>query len=65
MRRRIDYESEHVLPDDPEASFSEAVRRICESKYESDKTIIGLSRLKFECIKWFRNHETILEEVTR
>jgi hypothetical protein len=62
MKRRIEYESKMVLPDEILKAFREAEKRICEHEYERDKLIIDLSQLRFDCMKWFSNHETILKE---
>jgi hypothetical protein len=64
MKRRIDYESKTVLPDEIAGMFRKAEKNIMENKNEVDKIILHLSRLRFECTVWFSDHETILKEET-
>jgi dihydrodipicolinate synthase/N-acetylneuraminate lyase len=61
MRRRIEYKSKTVLPDEVAGMFRKAEKGITENKNEIDKIIIHLSRLRSECTNWFSDHKTILK----
>jgi hypothetical protein len=62
MKRRIDYESKMVLPNEIAGMFRKAQKNIMENKNEVDKIILHLFRLRFECAHWFSDHETIMKE---
>jgi hypothetical protein len=62
MKRRIDYESKIVLPDEIVKFFREAEKNILDSKHEPDKIILHLGQLRYKCGVWFSDHETIMEE---
>jgi oligoribonuclease NrnB/cAMP/cGMP phosphodiesterase (DHH superfamily) len=64
VKRRINYESGTVLPDEIAIAIDEAQRGIIENERERDKIIIHLARLKYTCIKWFDSHGTISEETS-
>jgi hypothetical protein len=61
MKRRIDYESKMVLPQELLSYFRKAEEAIREDKYERDKIFLHLSTLKYDCMKWFSDHETIMD----
>jgi hypothetical protein len=64
MKRRIDYESKIVLPDEIVKFFREVEKNISDNKYEPDKIILHLGQLKYKCTVWFSDHEIIMEEKT-
>jgi hypothetical protein len=61
MKRRLDYESKMVLPDEIAMMFCKAEKNIMENKNEIDKIILHLSRLRYECTNWFSKHETLID----
>jgi hypothetical protein len=65
MKRRINYESKTVLPEEIAGMFRKAENNITENKNETDKIILHLSRLRYECTVWFSAHETIMKEETK
>jgi hypothetical protein len=62
MKRRLDYESKMVLPDEIARMFRKAEKNITDNKNEIDKIILRLSQLRYECTNWFSSHETLIEE---
>jgi hypothetical protein len=62
MKRRINYESKTVLPDEVLQMFRKTENLIWETREEADKSILYLQKLKFDLTSWFSEHETILEE---
>jgi hypothetical protein len=62
MKRRIDYESNTVLPDIIVRAFNKAEDDILENKNEEDKILLHLAHLRHVCLIWFSTHEIIMKE---
>jgi hypothetical protein len=65
VKRRINYESKMVLPDEIAKMFRMAEKNMMENKDEIDKIMLHLQKLRYDCTVWLSAHETIIEEVTR
>jgi hypothetical protein len=61
MKRVIEYESKMVMPDEIFRMFRKAEKDILEAN-EPGKIAMHLGLLTYNCIKWFGDHETIIED---
>ena len=57
MKRKLEYESEKVLPEEIDGFIKRLEQRICEHPYETDKIRCDFGDLKYNLVRWFAEKE--------
>ena len=60
MIQTIQYESDKLLPDEVSIKFEKALEQIKDCRYEDDKLICIVHRLRSDVIKWLSDNNVCM-----